>query len=121
MEEDDDDNEKDKDENDQKDQKQFKDDEEADLELKSKKKEELRVRDWCENQRAAFLMPLVSKGLWNVFKESGENAGERVFEHPSNTTVRMVQVLKGIHWYGKGGFDFNRDVWQAAHPELAAA
>mgnify|MGYP001457950113 CR=1 FL=1 len=77
--------------------------------LKGKKKEELRVRDWCENQRAAFLMPLVSKDLWNVFKESGENAGERVFERPSNTTVRMVQVLKGIHWYGSGGFDFNRD------------
>ena len=79
------------------------------------------MRDWCENQRAAFLMPLVSKGLWNVFKESGENAGERVFECPSNTTVRMVQVLKGIHMYGSGGFDFNRDVWAVAHPELAAA
>ena len=89
--------------------------------LNGKKKEELRVRDWCENQRAAFLMPLVSKDLWNVFKESGENAGERVFERPSNTTVRMVQVLKGIHRYGMGGFDFNRDVWAVAHPELAAA
>lgn len=89
--------------------------------LKSKRKEVRKERDWCENQRAAFLMPLVSKDLWNVFKESGENAGERVFERPSNTTVRMVQVLKGIHWYGKGGFDFNRDVWAVAHPELAAA
>ena len=89
--------------------------------LKGKKKEVRKERDWCENQRAAFLMPLVSKDLWNVFKESGENAGERVFERPSNTTVRMVQVLKGIHWYGKGGFDFNRDVWAVAHPELVSA
>lgn len=89
--------------------------------LKGKKKEEQNVRDWCENQRAAFLIPLVSKGLWNVFKESGENAGERIFECPSNTTVRMVQVLKDIHMYGKGGFDFNRDVRAVAHPELAVA
>lgn len=89
--------------------------------LKVKKKEDERTRDWCYNQRAAFLMPLVSKDLWNIFKESGENAGERVFERPSNTTVRMVQVLKGIHMYGNGGYDFNRDVWAVAHPELAAA
>jgi len=89
--------------------------------LKGKKKEEQNVRDWCENQRAAFLMPLVSKGLWNVFKESGENAGERIFECPSDTTVRMVQVLKCIHMYGARGFDLNRDVWAMAHPELAAA
>jgi len=64
--------------------------------LKAKMKQEEDVSDWCDNQRAAFLMPLVSKDLWNIFKESKENAGERVFECPSNTTVCMVRALQDV-------------------------
>ena len=50
----------------------------------------------AEHQRSAFILPEVCKGIWNVYQESEEVHGERIFHRPSGNTVRLVQVLKSV-------------------------
>ena len=48
------------------------------------------------HQRGAFILPEVCKELWKVYQESKEVHGEKLFNNPSNNTIRIVQALRCV-------------------------
>lgn len=53
-----------------------------------------RARNISLHQRAAFLLPLVCKSLWDIYKECDDIEGELVFTRPSNKTSQVVAALQ---------------------------